>query len=245
MSNNQIIANPQVIRPRVAKVPAKLNTDKFVGIEFQPNNQHLKDAFVVLVGGAGLSALSFTYHHPIGVHQLDAGDWICTPTSDVQSLLDRVERPDQEKIMKLRSGERHEIAVNASLLGRVDGVLLYPGQKTGSRIQILEASKKAAKAAAKARQTAEQIDKKAKIEVGSSDHLNFLGEYRAAELALLALWDKKETKEAVDAKHPFADYETRSGPLADRAQSGVEALNGLSRQAAYDKIIRLVMGRVV
>lgn len=239
--SNKTSAAAQAPRLKEVKVPAKLSSSKWKGIEFEPDVGPLGDSFVVVVGGNGLSAMSLTFHHPIGITQLEENDWVCTPTGEIQTLLDRAKRPDQEKVAKLRSAKRNDIAVAAGLLVRSDNALLYPGQKDGSRISVLETAKKAAKAAAKAKQTPKQIEKKAKIEFGPSDHLEYLGNYRDSELALVALWAMPETITAVEVAHPYAPYMTRSGPLADRDQVALEHLKGCTRQAAYDKTIQSII----
>ena len=186
-----------------------------------------------MVAGTG-GVQSLTFHHPIGVTEVDGEDWVCTPTGDIPSLLARKDDPDEADRKAKRDKHRLDLAVASGLLIKStgDGQLVYPDTEI-NRQDALAAARAAAKEAVKA--------EKAKL---SPDlYIRFLdASIQEKEVAVRQFLAKERTIRAAETKFPNSGYRTRGGPLADRDQEGVPYLSGLGRLRATDAVIKRIFG---
>jgi len=103
----QMPGNGQFIRKE--KVPLTLSATHVSDVKV--SNKGLKGKPIVLVISDGEYTRQMTFHHPIGKHYLSSGDWIVTPTGDVQTFLNASEDPSQEAKFDARKKIRQELGV--------------------------------------------------------------------------------------------------------------------------------------
>jgi hypothetical protein len=220
--------------PNVVRTKAKPKVNPVTGANFEfVNESRIGDSFVVVMAGPS-GVQSFTFHHPIGVTDVDDEDWVCTPTADIPSLLARRDDPDEADRKAKRDKHRLDLVVTAGLLEKDDddGPLTYPD--TGVNRQD---------ALAKARTEAKSAVKAEKGKPSPDLYIRFLPkEVQEAESSVRKLLAEKKTIQAAETKFPASGYRTRGGPLADRDQEEVDYLSGLSRPQASDAVVKRIFG---
>jgi len=235
MSKEQVSKNNDNGRgPNVVRTKAKPKVNPVTGANFEyVSEPRIGDSFVVVMGGPG-GVNSFTFHHPIGVTEVDDEDWVCTPTGDIPSLLARRDDPDEADRKARRDKHRLDLVVVANLLEKADdeGLLVYPGTDI-SRQDALAAARAAAKDAVKAE----------KGKVPPDLYIRFLPQpVQEAETLVRKKLASRETIQKAETKFPSSGFRTRGGPLADRDQVSVDYLSGLSRPQALDAVTKRVFG---
>jgi len=221
--------------PNVVRTKAKPKVNPVTGANFDyVSESRIGDSFVVVMAGPS-GVQSFTFHHPIGVTDVDAEDWVCTPTGDIPSLLARRDDPDEADRKAKRDKHRLNLVVHAGLLEKPggDGLLTYPGTDVNRQDAL-----------AKARAEAKDAVKAEKGKPSPDLYIRFLPkEVQEAESAVRNLLADEQTIRAAETKFPSSGYRTRSGPLADRDQEEVEYLSGLSRPQAQDAVVKRIFGQ--
>jgi hypothetical protein len=220
--------------PNVVRTKAKPKVNPVTGANFEfVNEPRIGDSIVVVLAGPS-GVQSFTFHHPIGVTDVDVEDWVCTPTADIPSLLARKDDPDEADRKVKRDRYRLHLVVHAGLLRKsdTDEQLIYPDTEI-NRQDALAAARSAAKDAVKAEKSKTPPDL----------YIRFLPQaVQEKEVAIRGLLAAKTTIQAAETKFPSSGYRTRGGPLADRDQESVEYLEGYSRSQASDAITKRVFG---
>jgi len=220
--------------PNVVRTKAKPKVNPVTGGNFEfVVESRIGDSFVVVMAGPN-GIQSFTFHHPIGVTDVDSEDWVCTPTGDIPSLLARRDDPDEADRKAKRDKHRLDLVVTAGLLKKSsdDGLLTYPG--TGvNRQDAIATARTEAKVAVKAEKGKPTPDL----------YIRFLPkEVQDAETSIRKLLADAKTIRAAETKFPSSGYRTRGGPLADRDQEEVDYLSGKSRPQAYDAVTKRIFG---
>jgi hypothetical protein len=220
--------------PNIVRTKAKPKVNPVSGANFEyVNESRIGESFVVVMASPN-GVQSFTFHHPIGVTDVDSEDWVCTPTADIPSLLARRDDPDEADRKVKRDKHRLDLAVAAGFLEKTDGngPLVYPDTGT-SRQDAL----------AKARAEAKNAVKAEKGNPSPDLYIRFLPkEVQEAESSIRKFLSDKKTIQAAETKFPSSGYRTRGGPLADREQAEVEYLSGYSRPQANDAVIKRIFG---
>jgi hypothetical protein len=227
--NNDAGRGPNVIRTK-----AKPKVNPVTGANFEyVNEPRIGDSFVVCLAGPG-GVQSFTFHHPIGVTDVDGEDWVCTPTGDIPSLLARQADPDEADRKAKRDKHRLDLCVRAGLLKQpvTDGPLVYPDTEINRQDAL-----------AKARAEAKDAIKAEKGKPPPDLYVRFLPvEVQELEVAVRDFLASPATIQAAETKFPPSGYRTRGGHLADRDQEAVSYLTGKSRPQASDAVTKRIFG---
>jgi len=217
----------------VFRAKAKPKISPLSGANFDySGDPRVGESFVVVVSGPDRARMT-TFHHPIGVTELEDDVWVSTPTSEIPDLVARREDPGAAAIRENRENHRFESAIVRGLLTRDDdGAVRYPSGT--DRQEALAAARAAAKAAAKA----------AGNKPAAMAYLAHLSaERRVEEDAVRAHLSSDAVMRAAVRAFPDSAYRTRSGPLASRVQRAHPGLAaGLSRAAAEDAVNRILFG---
>jgi len=227
--NNDISRGTNVVRTK-----AKPKVNPITGANFEyVNESRIGDSFVVVIAGPG-GVQSFTFHHPIGVTDVDMEDWVCTATADIPSLLARKDDPDEADRKARRDRYRLELCVADGLLEKRagDGLLVYPGTDI-NRQDALAAARAAAKDAVKADRGKPSPDLYIRFLDASIQEPESLVREKLADI---------ETIRRAETQIPTSGFRTRGGPLADRDQEEVDYLNGKTRPQASDAVTRRIFG---
>jgi hypothetical protein len=231
MSNNKVDNVKSGQGPNVVRTKAKPKVNPITGANFEyANEPRIGDSFVVVISSSS-GTQSITLHHPIGVTDVDVEDWVATPTGDIPSLLARQVDPDEADRKAQRDKHRLDLAVAAGLLEKgSDGQLIYPDSGV-SRQSALAAARTAARDAIKDGKGKPSPDLYVKFLDTSIQEL----ESRVRQF----LANPKTIREAEKA-FPSTGFRTRSGPLADRDQVGLDYLSGSSRPQAIDLLVKKI-----
>jgi hypothetical protein len=172
---------------------------------------------------------SITFHHPIGVTPLDAKTWIATMTVEIQDLLARRVDPGAASIEAARAQHRLASAGRLGLLNEDDdGEVVYPDNPEIVRQSALSDARAALKRATQKG-----------VKPAPDAFLAFMPEgIRTQEIAVRAHLSLPATVAAAVTAIPASNFQTKSGPLADRVQSAVAYLNNKSRAEAEDTVAR-------
>lgn len=195
---------------KTVKVPQAVKLDKNSGVT-TVGNKLLPEAFVVVVSVPGIITRQLTFHHPIGFTNLARDAWVCTPSSDVQDLLNRAEHPQFTEVQSKRRAHMRASAISNGLLTvkEVDGVhhYCYPGGDDRNE------SLNAARAELKAKKATDPEGVK-----GLTANSFLTAQNRAAEMALHDYYSSYEVRKAAEDNVPLPSYETCSGALANQRQ---------------------------
>nr|WNA22205.1 MAG: hypothetical protein [Plasmopara viticola lesion associated narnavirus 1] len=215
---------------KTVRKPTKVLPTAGLQAEFQADKR-IADAFTVHVLGP-TGGRSLTFHHPIGCTDLEDGEWVLTPSTEVPSLLSRAENPHAKRIEGLRAKARNALAVKKGLAKQadLDGPLQYPDGS--DRTAALSSAHSAAKEAAKSKE-------QSKAAPGA--FLGFLDpKVKEYEIALSDFLKSEEVRLKIEKEIPLPDFETCSGPFEDQEQEAVEWLDKLPPQSALDAVVKLL-----
>jgi len=213
---------------RKTPVRPKLDPKDNSGFSFR-SQADLKDAFVIVIGGDS-GTRSITYHHPIGVTNLDVDDWVASETSDVTLLLSRKDNP----FLKEYDLKVHEsclkAAAAAGLIQLGEGMSIrYPNGVP--RAPVLKAAKLALKA-----------DKSPGNITGDSYIRYIVDETsRVAEQAFISAIRDEGLREAAKRKFVLPSFETKGGIDSTKAQCAIPNFKGLGPAQVMDSITRGVL----
>jgi len=218
----------------VVRTKAKPKVNPVSGANFEyVNEPRIGKSFVVVMAGS-YGVQSFTFHHPIGVTDVDHEDWVCTPTGDIPSLLSRQDDPDEADRKAKRDKHRLDLAVAAGLLTKTgsEGQLVYPDTEINRQDAL-----------AKARALAKDAVKAEKGTPSPDLYIRFLHtSVQGPEANLRKFLASKEAIHKAEIKFPSSGYRTRSGPLADRDQEAVAYLTGKTETQAQDAAVKRIFG---
>jgi len=98
MNNNKNRNQPLASRVKEVKVPASVNPVKSNDLKLNESTGLKSDCFIISVTGPKGYSHTITVHRPIGsVPGAEEGDWVMSPSSEVEYLLAGSEDPDSEK----------------------------------------------------------------------------------------------------------------------------------------------------
>lgn len=86
----------QYHREEKKKVPMKVNPTKKMEFPFSDDASKLGEPIVIIIT-AGEYSHELVIHRPVGVHKLQADDWVLTPISEIESLLAMADDPSAPK----------------------------------------------------------------------------------------------------------------------------------------------------
>jgi len=227
--------NKNAGRGAVIRTKAKPKVNPTSGANFEfTGDPRIGESFVIVMAGPAKNR-SMTFHHPIGVTDVDEEDWVCTQTEDIPDLLARRKDPDEESIRGKRDLHRLSLAAGRNLIQKdgQDGEVLYYGTNIPRQATIAEARRLAKEAVVgKGKPTADA-------------YLSFIKDpaLREIESQLREFLTAEATIREAERKFPMSGFRTKSGPLADRAQQSVTYLEGLSRTEAEDAVVRRIFGQ--
>jgi len=233
MSDKKVNKPTSVPSANVVRTKAKPKVNPVTGASFEfASEPRVKDSFVVVLAGPG-GVQSFTFHHPIGLTDVDDEDWVCTPTGDIPSLLARQVDPDEADRKAKRDKHRLDLALAAGLLkSNGEDQLTYPNTEV-NRQDALVLARSQAKDAVKAE----------KGKLTPDLYIRFLPkEVQDAETSVRKFLASKKSIREAEMKFPASGFRTRGGPLADRDQEEVEYLSGLLRPQATDAVVKRIFG---
>jgi len=205
----------------------KIGPSQMAGFQYSDLSQLKDKSFVfVLVGPAG--PVQMTVHRPIGVTPLADDEWVVTPSSDIQSLLDRSSTDERKRAQGLR--EKH---VRDAVVASSEGRKLDPA---GKQVWVTSGKEVATTIAA---------FKKKAVDEGYAD--NEWAYYldpadKRDEDKYKAALKKTVFINAAEAAIPLPAYETKGGALSDQPQKPVAYLKGKDLQQAKDAVIRRIAG---
>jgi hypothetical protein len=198
-------------------------------MEFVKESALMGDSFVFWLGSP-TGAQQWTFHRPVGVTQLDAKDWVATPTSELTYLLSR--RSSEELAAWERQAnlaKRKEVL--ASKVGRQVDDTTQTEVWVGVGLPAIGPTIKRCQELAKAATGKE------------SEWLSHASPaVQVAETAFKEALGNQGTPDAWLGVNPKPSFETRGGPLGDRSQSAVTYLKGLSASSAKDTVLRQALG---
>lgn len=189
-------------------------------------------SFTIWLGAGQASAQQWTFHRPIGQTKLDERAWVATPTRDIAFLLAR-KGNEETSAWERKSQLAKRQAVLTSRTGRglaSDGQTeVWTAAGTPPIQETIRTCMSAAEAAGAQR----------------ADWLQFAPQ--AVQDCERAFKNTLKTQ-GVPADwlrdNPKPAFETRGGPLGDQEQKEVGYLKGSSLQAAQDKVLNVLIGRV-
>jgi hypothetical protein len=210
---------------------------------------------IFLGGPEGEIPTELIYHRPIGITDLDSGEWVKSSPADVAILLSRTVNPDQKKLYSLRQElKRKQAAAKKLIKFDADGVtVLYPSGKDRNdflkpfREKAKEDSKKAKAALAEWK----KADKKSRSsfppkQVDTNQHvLDSLksldkDEDAKAEMAFTEYMSGEDAN--ADAEKNFPDnYRTMKGLSADIPQKAIGWAKDLTPSQLQQEITKYVL----
>lgn len=219
---------------RKVKVVQPLHVSKNDNVK-ATGDKRIQDAIVVVVSLPGIVTRQLTVHHPIGHTALGSDDWVCTPSSDVQDLLNHISNPLEAGVMKKRRDKSRGAAIEQGLLKQVDldGVVTYTYPNSGDvRNDAIKAAKRA---------IADQTKTDGEVPTAKFNSLLSIAN-QADEAALMTYYNSPELLKWLKDEVPLPAFETRSGPLNDRPQvklamppgSGVQAVDYIVKAFAQN-----------
>jgi len=179
-----------------------------------------------LVGPAGSTQM--TVHRPIGVTPLADDEWVVTPSSDIQSLLDRSNTDERKRAQGQREKHIREAVVAASLGRKLDAA--------GKQVWVTSGKDVAA--------TIATFKKKASEEGYADNEWAYYldpADKRDEERYKAGLKDQTFVS-AAEVAVPLPAYDTKGGSLCDQPQRAVAYLKGKDLQQAKDAVIRRLVG---
>jgi hypothetical protein len=206
------------------------------------NPKGLHGAFVVaLVNEKGLPD-QFTFHHPIGWTDLTMEEYVCTPTSDIHTLLAGSEDPREGQLGRLENLVFLEFAVRDTLLFKGEGPddpYVYPNGE--DRDLILSRAEKAVRDHIKALEAEHKAKQQGKPKAAVFHHSvtrnMFLNEEHLAYER--ALTEHKRAVRAEIRERVPRTYRTLGGPLRDQPQRRCPAIpKGATEQEAKNAIYK-------
>jgi len=230
--------------------PTKLNGVKSTPLNLTtvPNKTLGEHAVFVLMTVTNRHQL--TLSRPIGITDLSEDDWVINRTDDVMAMIKSSTDPAQGEINQERAQTRTRLAVDAGyLLSKEENgrhVFYYPNREDRSRNDLLDDARGAMKEWLGAKnsllkETKDPGDRQRITQeisrIGNSpDH--FMDETTAeAEEGLRQFYRMPEVEEFAMQEHP-QHFRTRGGPFGDEPQCALPAFNGLTIDAAVNKLAR-------
>lgn len=217
---------PSVTRPKVGP-------NRLLEADWTADAALKVQAFVIWLSAGQAGAQQWTFHRPIGETNLGERVWVATPTRDIPYLLAR--KGNEETAAWERQSQLAKR--QAVLLARTGRGLNADGQTevwTAAGTPPVQETVRTCMAAAKAAGAKE------------ADWLQFAPQaVQDSERAFKNALKNQSIPVAWLRNNPKPAFETRGGPLGDQEQKEVSYLNGLSLQAAQDKVLNVLIGRVV
>jgi len=188
-----------------------------------------KEAFcVVIASDNGL--VQMTYHHPIGVTDLDEDSWIATESEQIHYLFERRIDPRRKATDANRKIHQLAAAVTASLLERSEnGEYAYHGQiARGSRKALVRQARLEAKDAG---------------QDGPESYIQYLhDDVRELERQFRRFMANETVQANAAITHPYPAFATRSGLHATQNQVPVAFLEGKNYDEAREAVINRLLG---
>jgi len=226
MSDRKNTSTRVVTKRATPKLSAEAKTTlAFSGTKSFPK----KEAFcVVIASDNGL--VQMTYHHPIGVTDLDEDSWIATESEQIHYLFERTNDPRRKTIDANRQIHQLDAAVTASLLGRTDnGEYAFHGQTArGSRKALIRQAR---------------LDAKDAGLNGPESYIQHLPEdVRGLERQFRHFMVNETVQANAAIAHPYPAFATRSGLHATQNQVAVAFLEGKNYDEAREAVINRLLG---
>jgi len=189
-------------------------------------------SFTIWLGAGQAGAQQWTFHRPIGQTNLGERAWVATPTRDIPFLLAR-KGSEETSAWERKSQLAKRQAVLRSRTGRG---LAEDGQTevwTAAGTPPIQETVRACMAAAVA------------AGAQGADWLQFAPQaVQDSERAFKNALKNQSIPADWLRDNPKPAFETRGGPLGDQEQKEVSYLKGCSLQAAQDKVLNVLIGRV-
>jgi hypothetical protein len=224
-------------------VNAVVKADKISDYTLAPT-KGLQGAFVVaMVSEKGLPD-QLTFHRPIGWTDLAAEEYVCTPTSDIHTLLAGSEDPREAPLSKLENLVFLELAVRDGLLFQVSSTDdPYPYPNGEDRDLALSRAEKAAKDRIKTLEAEHKALQQGKPKAAVFKH-NVTRNQFLNEEHLGYERDLQEHKRLVRAEireRVPRTYRTLGGPLRDQPQRRCPMIpKGATEQEAKNAVYKTV-----
>jgi len=228
---------------KTVTVNAVVKADKISDVTLAPT-KGLQGAFVVaMVSEKGLPD-QLTFHRPIGWTDLAGDEYVCTPTSDIHTLLAGSEDPREAQLSKLENLVLLELAVRDGLLFRQSGVddpYTYPNGE--DRDLILSRAEKAAKDRVKTLEAEHKALQQGKPKAAVFKHNvtrnQFLNEEHLGYER--ELQEHKRIVRAEIRERVPRTYRTLGGPLRDQPQRRCPMIpKGATEQEAKNAVYKTV-----
>jgi len=188
-----------------------------------------KEAFcVVIASDNGL--VQMTYHHPIGITELDEDSWIATESEQIHYLFERKIDPRRKTTDANRQIHQLAAAVTASLLERTeDGEYVFHGQTAhGSRKALIRQAR---------------LDAKDAGQNSPESYIQHLpDDVRELERQFRRFMVNETVKANAAIAHPYPAFATRSGLHATQEQVAVAFLEGKDYDEAREAVINRLLG---
>lgn len=230
---------------RKEKVEQKLGLTKQSQIQLEQHGQ-LKDAFAV-ASVNGQRTVTYVFHHPIGITDLDDEDWVCSLAEDIPHLLSRTKDPRQKEVDQARVAIKDAYLTSKLLLQVNEGEYCYPDavfkEKKVRRALLRQVNNE---------YEAEARSEKLKLinEYGSDSDLvkNFHPSKSREDFMPAGMKDheakiakelsSKEATEFLRSRDP-QKFRTKGGVYENKPQVACRALKGISDRArAFDRVNR-------
>jgi len=218
------------VRKAVKSAPNELFTDKVVRTSLK-GATNLKDSFVICCVAPNEVQEQFTVHHPIGLTDCQAGDWVMTKSSDLHYLLSRTEDPNQLKVNTARNERKNLHLVTKKILEKDEkGAYYYPSDRVKTRNEYLSEAELHMRA-----------DKTETKGARPPNRVDYLGEPQMkAEIAILKQLKTEEAQTFIKAAEGSQSFRTRGGILEDQDQLPIVAMAGASPAKAYDTVVKSI-----
>jgi len=218
------------VTPSVTR--SKVGPDRLLEADWVGNAALKVPSFVIWLGAGQSGAQQWTFHRPIGQTNLGEHVWVATPTRDIAFLLAR-KGNEETAAWERRSQLAKRRAVLMALTGRG---LSADGQTevwTAAGTPPIQETIRTCMAAAVAAGAQE------------ADWLQFAPQAaQDSERAFKNALKNQGIPADWLRENPKPAFETRGGPLGDQEQKEVGYLHGSTLQAAQDKVLNVLIGRV-
>jgi hypothetical protein len=217
------------VAAKVAK--SKMGPTRLLETDWVKEGVLKEDAFVFWVGAGKAGDQQWTVHRPVGETSLPDGSWVMTPSRDLGFLLARRESEELSAWRRRSELAKRQVVLRARTGRKLNEANPPQEEWSFAGAPAIQPTIRTCQAAAKAA---------GKPESAWLDYAD--NAVQVAERSFKEALRTQAIPDAWIALNARPEHETMGGPLGDQPQQAVSYLDGLSFNAARDKVVRVVLG---